>query len=79
MHNIKYQKWSSEGYEMIENAKDGQVRHSILHDNNTLIIKILRKRGYSLVDLKADYILDVNDKCLTNLDGITEFSWSDEQ
>ena len=77
MHNIKYQKWSAEGIELIENAKEGQIRHSILLVEQKLIIKVLRKRGYSWVDLKADYILDINEKHLTNRDGIVEYGWSD--
>lgn len=75
MHNARYERWCDEGLQMIEDAPDLQIKHTILLIDHILHIKILQKRGYSWVDIRQDYNLDVDSKCITNRNGQIIFKW----
>ena len=75
MHNAKYERWCDEGLQMIEDAPDLQIKHTILLIDEILHIKVLQKRGYSWVDIGQDYKFDTNLKCMTNIDDRMIFGW----
>ena len=75
MHNARYEQWCTEGLQMIEDAPDLQIKHTILLIDEILHIKILQKRGYSWVDIGQDYNLDVDSKCITNRGELIIFKW----
>ena len=75
MHNARYEQWCTEGLQMIEDAPDLQIKHTILLIDEILHIKILQKRGYSWVDIGQDYNLDVDSKCITNRGERIIFNW----
>ena len=72
---MNFERWSKEGLQMLEDAKEGQIKHTILLDNDILIIKVLQKRGYSWVDINQDYKLNTDQKYMSNSDGRMIFKW----